>query len=498
MNRFDAILFVLASLLLATGACQSQQGRVDRQPAVAGQFYPADKTELTGMLKELFGKATPSKGINKVLAVICPHAGYVYSGEVAASSFNQIDASKQYDNIFIIGSSHYVAFEGASIYDKGNFVTPLGTVAVNISLAKELIDRYTFFSDREDAHLREHCIEVQVPFLQYCMNKKFKIVPIVLGTQTPEMCKNIAAALRQYLSPRNLFVISTDFSHYPPYEYAATVDSATGNAILSNSPMNLLKTMDSNARLGVPNLATSLCGWTSVLTLLYMTENNSSISLIPIVYKNSGDSQAGDKSRVVGYYSIIVASKPRKERAEFDLSTKDKDDLLSIARTAIEHYVAKSSIPEIDTENLSPNVKQPCGAFVTLHENNQLRGCIGRFEPNEPLYRIVQQMAIAAATQDYRFPPVRTEELKKIDLEISVLTPLRKINSIDEIELGKHGIYIKKGMQSGTFLPEVATETHWTKEEFLGHCAQEKAGIGWDGWKDSDIYVYEALVFHEK
>jgi AmmeMemoRadiSam system protein A len=115
-----------------------------------------------------------------------------------------------------------------------------------------------------------------------------------------------------------------------------------------------------------------------------------------------------------------------------------------------------------------------------------------------PLFQVVQEMAVAAAVQDYRFQPVQLSEMNDLDIEISVLTPMRKVSSIDEIELGKHGIYIKKGAQGGTFLPQVAKETGWTKEEFLGHCAQDKAGIGWDGWKGAEIFVYEALVFGEQ
>jgi hypothetical protein len=143
-------------------------------------------------------------------------------------------------------------------------------------------------------------------------------------------------------------------------------------------------------------------------------------------------------------------------------------------------------------------LKTPCGAFVTLKKYGNLRGCIGRFDASEPLYQVVQEMAIASSTQDYRFSPVELKEIPELEIEISVLTPMRHISSIDEIELGKHGIYIKKGNRSGTFLPQVATETGWTKEEFLGHCAQDKAGIGWNEWKDAEVYVYEALVFGEE
>jgi AmmeMemoRadiSam system protein A len=153
---------------------------------------------------------------------------------------------------------------------------------------------------------------------------------------------------------------------------------------------------------------------------------------------------------------------------------------------------------EVDPATLGDALRMPCGAFVTINKHGTLRGCIGRFDASEPLYKVVQEMVIASATRDYRFRPVEEGEVKDLEIEISVLTPMRKISSIDEFQLGKQGIYIRKGSRSGTFLPQVAQETGWTREEFLGHCAQDKAGIGWNGWKDAEWYVYEALVFGEK
>jgi MEMO1 family protein len=485
-------------LLVFTANCRSQNNQINRQPAVSGQLYPSSPNELKATLKNLFSKAVPSKKLKTVVAIISPHAGYVYSGEVAASSFNQIDAAKGYENIFVIGSSHHVVFDGASIYNKGDFLTPLGTVKVNTELAKHLIKKYSFFNDRDDAHLNEHSIEVQLPFLQYMMKKNFKILPIILGTQTPEMCKKIADALRPYFNSKNLFIISTDFSHYPSYEDAIKIDKATADAVCSNSAENLIKTLASNEEKGIANLATSLCGWTSVLTLLYMTQGSPDITIDAINYKNSGDTELGDKSKVVGYNAIVVSLKENKAVVKFNLSDKDKKDLLSIARSTIEQYLRNNTVPEIDGTSLSENLKMNCGAFVTLHKRGELRGCIGRFDAIEPLNKVVQQMAIAAATQDYRFSPVEQTEIGALEIEISVLTPMRKINSIDEVEMGRHGIYIKKDGHSGTFLPQVATETGWSKEEFLGHCAQDKASIGWNGWKDAELFVYEALVFSEK
>lgn len=249
--------------------------------------------------------------------------------------------------------------------------------------------------------------------------------------------------MKPYLNARNLFVVSTDLSHYPNYEDAKKVDRLTLDAIASNSPETLLRTLKENDRKNIPRLATSLCGWTSVLTLLYMTARDPSITYTIVDYRNSGDSIYGDHVRVVGYGAVCVS---RKENpGEFALTEKDKRDLLTIARKTIKAFVERQEMPSVDVNTLSTNLKTPCGAFVTLHKNGMLRGCIGRFEPHEPLYKVVQQMAIASATEDFRFPPVEPSEVDKLEIEISVLTPLRKIKSIDEIELGKHGIYIKKG-----------------------------------------------------
>jgi len=494
--RYSTLL-ILGTLLLFNN-CQPQNESIDRQPAVAGSFYPAGRMELNTMLKQLFAEAVPSKNIQNVIAIISPHAGYVFSGKVAASAFNQIDTAKEYESIFVLGSSHYLDFEGASIYSQGNFITPLGTVKVNTELADKLIKENSVFSNRTDAHAREHSLEVQLPFLQYKLRREFRIVPIILGRQTPKTFKNIVRALQAYLNPKNLFVISTDFSHYPSYDDAKNIDKATAEAILTNLPGNLLQSIRTSESKGYSNLATCLCGWTSVLTLMYMTENKPDITYTHIQYKNSGDTQYGEKNRVVGYNAIVAALKENKTGTEFKLNDRDKKELLRIARNTIIEYIKNRNMIEVDEKNLSPAMETNCGAFVTLKKNGILRGCIGRFDASEPLYRVVRDMAVASSTQDHRFKTVETSEIPEIEIEISVLTPMRRINSADEFQLGKHGIYMKRGYKSGTFLPQVSAETGWTKEEFLGHCAQDKAGIGWDGWKDAELYIYEAIIFGEK
>ena len=479
--------------------CNSQNtppNSTDRKAAVSGQFYAADSMTLMSDMKKLFSKALPKQNEN-VLAIIAPHAGYVFSGEVAATSFNQIDAEKDYKYIFVIGSSHRAYFNAAAVFVDGNFITPLGIVEVDTAFGKNLIKEHTIFIQKNEAHKLEHSIEVQLPFLQYHLKKPFQIIPIIIGTDDARVCEEVAKVLSPYFTSDNLFVISTDFSHYPKYADASKVDKLTCDAIKSNSPTALLKTLNANNKLNITNLQTSLCGWTSVLTLLYMTHKMEGVQIIPLQYKNSGDApKYGDTSQVVGYQAMVITQQ-KDATTEFTLSDADKSVLLQIARNTLTEFVKTGKTPDVDTTTMSNTIKQNCGAFVTLHKNGNLRGCIGQFTAKKPLYKIIQDMTKASANEDTRFDTVTSAELSQIDIEISVLSPLRKINSIDEIELGKHGIYIIKGNYGGTFLPQVATQTNWTKEEFLGHCAQDKAGIGWNGWKDADIYVYTAIIFGE-
>lgn len=469
----------------------------DRKPAVAGSFYPSQPELLKKTLREAFAQAVPKTGNSEVMAIISPHAGYVYSAKIAASAFNQIDTEKKYDHIFIIGSSHRTSFNGAAVYPGGHFITPLGSVSVD-SLAKTLA-KSPGFTDNIAPHIDEHSLEVQLPFLQYILKKEFSIVPIVIGTQNTETCKKIARVLAPYLNGQNLFVISSDFSHYPDYEDAKKSDQALAEAITKNSATQFMHTKNKVENEGTPDLVTGICGWTSVLTLLYMTESKPDVKIQRIDSQNSGDVSIGDKSRVVGYVAMAVEKiKSGKDPNAFALTETDKENLLDIARQTITDYVKDHKMFAPNESNYGDNLKQFVGAFVTLQVNGELRGCIGTFSPSNELYKTVREMAVSAATKDYRFDPVKPGELESIDIEISVLTPLKKIHSMNEIEIGKHGIYIIQGNRSGTLLPQVPEKYGWTREEFLGYCARDKAGIGWNGWKDAEVYTYEAIIFSEK
>ena len=470
------------------------QNKENREAAFAGKFYPGTKQALLFKLEELFEQAKkPIAGQGGLRAIIAPHAGYIFSGEVAASAYNQIPANASYKRIFVLASSHRFHFGGASVYNRGNYVTPLGEIKVDQKLAYELIDSSPVFFAHTEAHLSEHSLEVQLPFLQHRLGDNMLLVPIILGTGNAADCKKIADVLRPWFTPENLFVISTDFSHYPEYADANKVDYLTARAICRNQPEQLLEVLEENKEMKIKNLATSLCGWTSVLTLLYLTEKEK-FQYKKTDYRNSGDARTyGEKDQVVGYWAISVFNEPES----FQISEEEKQELLAKARSSIKKFLETGKKGEPEPPVSDGILNDTAGVFVSIYVKNELRGCIGSFAAEDTLNDQIQSLAVSAAC-DRRFENIQVEDLEHMELEISVLSPLKKIESPEEIELGKHGIYIKKGCNTGTFLPQVATKTGWNLEEFLGHCSRDKAGLGWDGWKSADLYTYEAYIFRGK
>ncbi len=470
--------------------CNGQQSEPVVRPATqANRFYTGDARELSEEVDSFLALHRGATIYHHVAAVIVPHAGYYFSGRVAASAYMSVPANQPYKRIFLLGPSHHEWLDGASVNTEADYyATPLGNVKVDRETARSISDADSVFSYQPKAHDREHCLEVQLPFLQRRLGDVPPIVPIIISTNDFNKLKRIAHVLKPYFTEENLFVISSDFSHYPSYEDACEVDALTGKAIETGSVEAFIAALEQNARSGKRNLATSACGELAIATLMLMMDGSYEVK--HLMYQNSGDADNHDHSRVVGYHSFAIV---RKSDAGFALSDDEKRLLKEIALTSIKDSLAGKEISH--SSPLTTHLSAKCGAFVSLHKHGRLRGCIGHFGEDIPLHEIVAEMARAAAFEDPRFMPVTADELADIDIEISVLTPMRRIESLDEFELHRHGIYIRKGYRSGTFLPQVADEVNWTKEEFVSHCAQDKAGIGWDGWKDAELYVYEAIVF---
>ena len=466
---------------------------VIRPATQANRFYTGDAKELSEEVDSFLALHRGETVYNNVAALIVPHAGYYYSGNVAATAYMSMPKDKPYKRIFLLGPSHHEWLDGASVNTEADYyATPLGHVKVDHETALRLTDSDSVFSYQPKAHDREHCLEVQLPFLQrrFGENVMPSIVPIIISTNDYQKLKRIANVLKPYFTEENLFVISSDFSHYPSYEDACEVDAKTGKAIETGNVEQFIAVLEENSRSGKRNLATSACGELAIVTLMLMMDRTYEVK--HLLYQNSGDVDNQEHNRVVGYHAFAIL---RGASQEFVLSDEEKKILKEIAFTSIKDSLAGKPVAQPILNSQYPVLNSKCGAFVSLHKQGRLRGCIGHFGEDVPLHEIVAEMARAAAFEDPRFMPVTMDELEDIDIEISVLTPMRRIQSLDEFELHRHGIYIRRGYRSGTFLPQVADEVNWTKEEFVSHCAQDKAGIGWDGWRDAELYVYEAIVF---
>ena len=472
-----------------------------RKPAVAGSFYPASAKEVKSMIGPWMHPAVDAKAPQ---ALIVPHAGYVFSGEVAASAFSRIPRGHTYKRIILLGPSHRVGFGGASVDTLYAYAeTPLGKVPIDTDLAKGLIHKGDgAFTFRNDAHDREHCLEVQLPFLQMVFDEVPPIVPIVIGTQRLSVLQAVADALEPYFNEDNLFVISSDFSHYPSYEDAKKSDLYLAEAITTGDLEAFLKALSTIDKMEYAGEDTAACGANAIAVLLSMMDEQGRgyFEGEHVMYRNSGDSPYGEKDRVVGYNSIVFTRKEKTaakapEDHLFNFTDEEKAHITATARGAV--YRALGLDFDGDDSPVGVLKEKGYGVFVTLHLNGRLRGCIGRFTSSDTLHATIREMAQSAAFDDPRFPALSKKEAQLVDIEVSVLSPLKKIASIDEFKLGRDGIYMIKGSHHGTFLPQVAEETGWSTEEFLGHCARDKAGIGWDGWKEAELYTYQTEIVKE-
>lgn len=532
--KIQKFAFILMTIMITGCANNNNMSNLKtRQAAVDGQFYPADASRLEFKIKEYLSAAT-STPIENIKAIMVPHAGYDYSGPVAAYAYKAIEG-KHYDNVILIGNSHSAYFNGVAIDDSDLWETPLGQVPVNKDLAEKISKESASIELNSKVHEDDHSLEVQVPFLQSVLKGEFKIVPILYGAVYEDGFKDLANALANNLGENDLIVVSSDMSHYPSYENANEIDKKTLENISSRNIENLTEHIESTEAKGISGEETLLCGADGVKTVMEIHNIKKWNGIEILHYANSGDSKIGDKTRVVGYGAVIftkgeslsaeaanAAKEDRKSKVEsFEskveslkspaagqakvvnesiLNNDQKQELLNIARETVESYVLEGKIPDFVITDERLNWKE--GAFVTLTSNGELRGCIGQIIPtNDPLWDVVRDMAVAAATQDYRFIPVRPEELKYLDYEISVLSNAEKIADWRDIQLGKHGVIVEKGRNVGVFLPQVATETGWTLEKFMSELCSQKAGLDAESYKNDPsviIKVFTAQVFEEE
>ena len=485
-----------------------------------GMWFPGDPVRLAAMVDSYLSDA--EKDAEKIegepIALIVPHAGYIYSGWVAAYAYRQIEGL-DYDTVVVIGDTH--AGRGTApiaVWARGTYETPLGTVPVDEEVAAALLDADSRILFDRAGHESEHPVENQIPFLQRALSRDFKVVPIVLHDDSLEIAEVLSQALVEALADcKALIVASTDLAHWPAYDDACASDAAMLAAVETMAPQALLDADREWMGKGIPDLATTMCSKGSVLTAMLAAPQLGANQVTVLKYANSGDVPVGERDRVVGYGAVMFwrgegnrsAERSRRSPTSFAMPTlpgpvteaipltaEDKEELLAMARQTIAHFLRTGAFPHFTVTQ--PGLLQERGGFVTLEKHGELRGCIGHLIGDRPLYLVVQNVAISSAVGDQRFPPVTEEELSDIEIEISVLSPLKQVENVDQIQVGLHGVIIRQGLNQAVYLPQVAPGQGWGREEMLENLCL-KAGLSKDAWKKEGtrFYVFTADVFGE-
>jgi AmmeMemoRadiSam system protein B/AmmeMemoRadiSam system protein A len=467
---------------------------------LAGAWFPQRADELTAMVKGFLEKAKPRAMNGSMVALIAPHAGFVYSGPVAASAYRLL-AGADFDTVLLVGPSHRYALDGISVVTAGSYATPLGAVPVDGAKARELITFHDRIRTVPKAHVKEHSLQNQLPFLQ-CVLRKFRIVPVLIGAATPDDYVILAEAIQwvfEDAGKKLLLVASTDLSHFPTQDDAETVDREMVDAFRTLNGRYIHARNSAILHRGVRGLDCAACGLDAVIPVIMAAKALGGNRLEVLDLRTSHDVTGKNPSRVVGYCACAILSSPSE-----GLTLETRKKLLDIARRTLEAVLAKKPIPDFEVED--ETMLAHGGAFVTLTTKGRLRGCIGRYPSQDgktPLYKVVSEMAEAAALRDYRFDGNHpaTADLADLRIEISVLSLPRQVESETEIILGKHGVIIKKGARQGTYLPQVALDRpEWSREDFLQSLCTQKAGLPRNAWKtdpDVELWIYDAEVFHE-
>ena len=475
---------IFCCALLAAAPCAA------REPAVAGQFYPADPAELAGTVDAyLAAAATGYAPAADVVAAVSPHAGYEFSGRLAALAVRNVADS--YDTVVVLATGHTEAVKGAALLASDDYSTPLGRVPTDRALAAALLKASPLFEDRPSAHAREHAVEVQLPFLQRRLKKPFKLLAAVLNTDDRAALKKIGAALASALRGRKaLILVSTDFSHYPPHSVAAPADGAMALAAESMDPALVAATSRVLLAAGAPGLETCACGEAALEAGMEAARllGAKSFSVLKTADSYSEAPALSGPDRVVGYIAGLFLKTGTPPSLALDKG--QKAFLLAEARRTV--AAALSGKKPAAGLAADPRLDLPGAAFVTLTIGGALRGCVGTVEPVMTLADAVRYGAYSAAFRDGRFRPLTAAELPKVKMEVSVLSRL-KPSSAAALKPGRDGAVVEKGGRSGLFLPQVWEQLP-DRKEFLGELCEQKAGLPRDCWKDPAVKIYSFTV----
>ncbi|MFC1841535.1 AmmeMemoRadiSam system protein B [Candidatus Dependentiae bacterium] len=505
------LLLLCASLMHSLFLFGTVETKKIHEAHFAGRWYPGNREALTKDLAYYFSladthfKTTDGDTVN---ALIVPHAGYYFSGLCAASAYQAIK-NASFDRVIIIGPSHTKRFDGIAVPDYEMYRTPMGEIAVDQKAISDLLATSPLCKVFTDAHQKEHSIEVQLPFLQFCLNN-FSIVPLAVGNLQEKDFKTVAQAISKLLrdNKKTLIVVSSDLIHYgarfgytPAFGDVAKFDTMAIKAICDTS----YSEFDSI----IKKTKATICGKGPIKILLKLIKigalGQETCQLAS--YYNSAQMEASRNGKMIDVLKLsqVIPAESSVSYASFvcrsKLTPQEKQTLLQLARDSI----TKKLFPNekiSDSFTSTDNLKKASGAFVTLKTKaGRLRGCIGRMFSKRPLYETIPEIARSSAFGDPRFSPLKKEELDNIVISITVLTPPHSVNSYNDIIIGKHGIILEKivngAKKSAVFLPQVAVEQGWNLAETLTHLSK-KAGLEKDAWKNGcQFKVFEGFEFGE-
>jgi hypothetical protein len=503
--QFGIPIVALSLGVAATGMAGKEGGGEVRPPVVAGQFYPDSASVLKLAVEKFLEDALPPQ-VKKPLAIVVPHAGYIYSGQICADGWNQARGGG-YDVIVILGTNHTVAsLRKIALYPGGGFRTPLGTAVVDRDLTAAIKAASSDCVLDGEPHAREHSIEVQVPFAQVLFPQA-KIVAAIVGEADAALSNRFGAALASVLKGRRVLIVaSSDLSHYPSAKDAEATDMKTLEAVATLDPAMLHTTVQTQMARRIQNLSTCACGEAPIMAAMAAAKAMGATGGRIVSYAHSGNIPIGERERVVGYGAVVLAADLKKEApavrpAEAKtadasiIGPADRKYLLRLARETISRYLTIKMVPLPRLS--SPLLREPRGVFVTLKKRGDLRGCIGRMVPDRPLGELVGMVALQSAFEDPRFSPVTSGELADLEIEISVLTPMKPVSGPNDIVVGRDGVLLQKGGRSAVFLPQVAPEQGWGRDEMLGHLSR-KAGLPANAWREgANFLTFQAIVFSE-
>ena len=482
--------FVLCLILIFLISA-SAAGRV-RPPAMAGTWYPESEADLRRAIEALTGQTAKSNitipAGTRLKALVLPHAGISYSGWTAAHAAKVLSPG-QFGKVFLLGPDHRIGFKNGAISDVSAYRTPLGLVPLHPD-AQKLRNRSDLFQANPASDRNEHSLELVLLFLQYYL-QEFKLVPIVLGFHSD--IQAIADAIDPLVDNDTLVVISSDLSHFLPYRKALEKDRKT---------IRMIRNLKSATLLNGENTA---CGRIPLMVLIDLARRHNWRSVL-LNYANSGDT-GGDFSRVVGYAAIAFfegGDMTENNTQYHQFSEAEGNKLVHLARQTIaQHLGLNTDIAERKLQFNEPCYRLRCGTFVTLKENDRLRGCIGNLTADKPVWEGVADNAIKAAFHDPRFAPLRADELDQLDISISILTPPMPLSYSDgddlisKLRVNVDGVILRKGNASATFLPQVWEQLP-TPDLFLSRLCL-KAGLSPDDWRTSrlQVFTYQVQYFEE-